>query len=94
MKKLLLVLALVVLIVSCSNQVSTENNEQDILIQNPDSRGNSVKPKIIEKDKFNNDSLIVLGVYDIRAGWLFVYKFGSDTVYILEKNNDVSITVK
>lgn len=45
----------------------------------------------------NQSELVVLGKYDISGGWLTVYRFGNDTLYVAEGQSDnypVSVSVK
>ena len=64
--------------------------------QRPDARpfGNDNIPVSTNNNQLK---LEVVGKYDISAGWLYVYKLGNDTLYIVEgtsSSSPVSLTIK
>ena len=59
-----------------------------------DAKSTSILPTSSDSSKPN---LIVLGKYDVSGGWLNVYKFGNDTLYLAEGTNSsypISVSVK
>jgi hypothetical protein len=75
----------------CYLMVKTDNREETRF---PDRKKSEIAPII--KDSVAT-SLELLGKYRVAAGNLYVYKLGSDTLYLVEgasSNYPVSITVR
>lgn len=92
MKKIIILTIIILSLFSCSNgtQSGTQSGTQPA-----DSKFENLSSP--QKSQHPATEMILIGKYDISPGWLYAYRIGGDTVYIVEgtsSNFPVSISVK
>ena len=84
MKKIILLAVIALSLFSCSSEELPADN-----------RGENIEsPK---ESPYPNKEMVVIGKYKITAGWMYVYRIDSDTIYVVEGKSSsfpVSIQIK
>jgi len=79
MKKIILLVVIVTSLFSCSNE-PTSNEPTSV----NDRLDNISLP---QKSPYPTAEMLLIGKYEITSGWLYVYRIGGDTVYVMEGKN-------
>lgn len=88
MKKIILSAVIALSLFSCSNGPTSEPTPVN------DRHDNVSLP---QKSPYPTAEMSLIGKYEITSGWLYVYRIGGDTVYVMEGKSEsfpVSINVK
>jgi len=83
MKKIILLAIIVTSLFSCSNERTADDRYENV-----------ASP---QKSTYDNKEIVVIGKYNVSSGWLYVYRIGGDTIYVMEGKSEsfpVSINVK
>jgi len=83
MKKIILLVVITTFLFSCSNERTADDRYENV-----------ASP---QESTYPNKEIVVIGKYNVSSGWLYVYRIGGDTIYVMEGKSEsfpVSINVK